>query len=133
MFLFSANKIKFLTSDSLCLIALYPPTVNLEHNYEICGGKLEIFCPRSCSWSSHLRSLYYLSVGTQTANPQSDCQMFIKYIIENYAKKIGAILCFVNLETVLVASKQELHPLMCVFRDRLPNCLPILRVKESSF
>ena len=40
-------KIKFLTFDSVCLIAVYPPLVILEHNYEICGGKsadIRCFC-----------------------------------------------------------------------------------------
>ena len=37
------NKIKFLKFDSVCLIAVYPVTVILEHNYGICGGKVQIF------------------------------------------------------------------------------------------
>ena len=42
------NKIKFLKFDSLCLLAVYPPTVVFDYIYEMYGGKIADILPEFC-------------------------------------------------------------------------------------
>jgi len=85
----SVYKIKFLTFDSVCLFAVYLPTVILEHNCEICVGKVQIFGVFALCVSSERNSRNLLWI----------VRDIFKILFGNYTKKIGAILSFVKTVT----------------------------------
>jgi len=75
-----------------------------------------------------------LSVGKQIANPQTDGQTFIKYIILELDREKWSHFEFIfKLIPVMGASEEDLYTLLGMFRDHRPTGLLIVQVKMTYF
>ena len=126
------NKIKFLKFDSVCLIAVYPVTVNLEHNYEMCGGNCR-YSVRNRVSTNRLFEAFHSFPSARRQQPHLPMvRRLLNILFENYAKKIRVNLSFVKIVTSSGRFKRTSLHITGLFRDQRPIQLPILRLKESS-
>ena len=93
------NKIKFLKFDSVCLIAVYPSTVIVEHNYEICGGKCRYMARARVPTEGLYQASFFFPSPRRQQPPNPLIRRLLNILFYNYKKKIGSNYNFVKIDT----------------------------------